>query len=320
MRITTQMLREHLENNIALIVESYIMHNGLPADMASAGHWEMVSEFEADQLDSALYGACRSDSIELVKHVLSLGAKDYDFGLLGACCGNHQTNRDAGNLMMLLGANLKSYDYFQTAALFGNSVCMVTWLAKHIEPNDGDFETILRAGAFNGNMELVNFAIQNGAEGWRRMFFDACAGGDNGMVLLGLMNTRIPAIGLAGAGHGGHIIIMERMLRLGATNYYHALSNAILSNRVDAVRYMLDYITQHTKKINSTALNNAFSNAFHLGHFEIAHLLLICGADRCMFYKDCNQPWELHINAMQSQKLLDEFLDATHASTNPNIE
>ena len=61
MRVTTQLLCEHFPEDLSLLIESYIMEYGFPADMASAGHWELVHEFKTEQLDSALYGACRGD-------------------------------------------------------------------------------------------------------------------------------------------------------------------------------------------------------------------------------------------------------------------
>ena len=308
MRATTELLCEHLELNLALIAESYIIKDGLPADMASAGHWEIVSEFDAHQLDSALYGACRGDSIALVQHVLSLGASDYDFGLLGACCGDSESNRDAGELMLSLGANLTAQDYFHAVARFGNSIHMVTWLTKHKVPNDADLEAILCGGLFNGNMEVVHFAVQNGASHCRMTFFDACAGGDTGMVLLGLINGGSPAIGLAGASSGGHIPIIQQMIRLGATNYDHALLNAVIENHLAAVQYMLDYIIQHKKEINATVLNDTFSIAVHNNYFEIARMLITYGAKKCTHSHYCTQPWSLHVNALQSQETLSDFL------------
>ncbi len=307
MRETTRLLCEHFPDHLACIIESYIMEDGYPADMASAGHWELVSEFKPDELDSALYGACRGDSIPLVNHVISLGAKNYSFGLLGACCGNSPENQEAGDLMFSLGAEVKTYEYFDAVARFANSMRMVTWLAKHAEPCDRDFKSILRGGAFTGNMELVNFAIHNGANNWDTMFFDACRGGDRGMILLGLVNGGIPSHGLAGACSGGHIHVIQWMMRLGATNYDHGLINAVMENHVDTVHYMLKLMTQNGNTLDATVLNDVFSIAFHNNHFTLAHILRDLGAKRCTHTHYCNVPWTDHIAAMESEDTLRAF-------------
>lgn len=312
MRKTTQLLCEHFPNNLAPLIESYIMEEGFPADMATAGHWELVSEFKDFELDSALYGACRGDSIQLVRHVISLGAKDYSFGLLGACCSNREVNREAGELMFSLGAEAKTYEYSDAVARFSNSMHMVTWLAKHKELNDIDFESILRGSAFTGNMSLVNFAIHNGANNWKMMFFDACRGGDHGMILLGLVNGGIPSLGLAAACSGGQMHVIRWMMRLGAVNYDHGLINAAMENHIDVVSYMIKIITQNGNTLDATVLNNVFSIAFHNSHFTIACILLTHGAKRCTHSHYCTHPWIDHITSLQSKDTLLAFNRAPH--------
>jgi hypothetical protein len=303
MRVTTQLLEVHLLESLARLAESYIMdETPYPADMASAGHWELVSKFDADQLDSALYGACRGDSILLVKHVISLGATNYNFGLLGACCGNEDANREAGELMISLGAKVTEYDYFNVCARFANDMRMVAWLSKYREPSNGDFEAILRGGAFAGNMELVNFAIHNGANNWDMMLFDACSGGDTGMILLGLVNGGTPRLGLAGACIGGNIHAVDWMVRLGATNYDHGLNNAASENHIDVALHMLELMTHHDQVPDVDKLNSAFSVAYHNEYFPLARILLDRGASKCTHTHYCTDTWETHLLTLRSSK------------------
>lgn len=299
MRVTTQLLCEHFPENLALLIESYIMEDGYPADMATAGHWELVSEFKEDQLESALYGACRGDSILLVKHILEMGSTSYDFGLLGACCSNGEVNREAGDLMISLGGKAETYEYFDAVARFANDMRMVTWLARFQEPSERDYESILCGGAFTGNMELVNFAVHNGANNWDSMLFNACKGGDTGMILLGLVNGGKPALGLAGASSSRLENVIKWMMRLGAKNYNHGLINAAMENHIDIVLYMLE--------LGADRIDDAFSIAFHNSHFALAHILLTHGATQCTHNHYCRTPWADHITAMESENTLRAF-------------
>ncbi len=90
------------------------------------------------------------------------------------------------------------------------------------------------------------------------------------------LNGCKPILGLAGACTGGQLHAIKWMIRCGARNYDHGLSNATMENHIDIVLYMLELgATDHCR------ISRAFSIAFHNNHFALAHILLERGAKQC---------------------------------------
>jgi hypothetical protein len=224
MRETTRLLCEHMPEGPALIAESYIMMEGYPADMATAGHWELVSAMSKEKLDSALYGACRGDSMPLVHHVIALGATDYVFGLLGACCG---TNIEACELMLprveysALAEN--SFECTHAAAAYGG-MRTVEWILEH--PQLLSDPGLICGAMQSGDMRIVSLVISMGIRDYTEMFY-AGRSGDRGIALLALLRGGNPRAGLRGALSCGHINLARWMISHGADNIHDAVRYAI---------------------------------------------------------------------------------------------
>jgi hypothetical protein len=240
-----------------------------PADMATAGHWEIVSGFGRDEFDSALYGACRGDSMPLVRHVIGLGASGYEFGLLGGCCG---TNFEACELMFsLIRKTPKNIgEYFHAAAAF-SGMNMVKWLLNHYPDVENCYEYILSGGARGGDMEAVSFVISNGEPtNWDDAAFNAAEGGDRGMTLLMLTKGANINTSLIGACYGDNISLVRWLLNRGATAVDNALWIAATSRYFDIVGMIFDMRPMEA----NDAVSRLFGRAFHENDFKMSDFLL----------------------------------------------
>lgn len=129
--------------------------------------------------DNALYGACYSGNMDLIKIIPST---EYDFGLEGACLGGHL---EAAQYMILQGAT--------------------------------DFDTGLKWACFKDNVELAQYMISQGATDWHPGIESAAAYGylDIAKLLYGMIvydDSIHEAIILAS--QEGHLDVAELLLTL----------------------------------------------------------------------------------------------------------
>lgn len=192
------------------------------------GHLELVKELAeyyikswVNYIDSdgssvllnVLYHACKGGNFECVIYIISELGYCHIEGLKGACEG--------GN-MEILEYLFKIYDCknFQ--------LCILLYYAGK-----------------GGNMKIVNFLIQKGANGWDSLLCGACAGGHMELVILALNK--------------------------GAKDYYNALS-VLCENEGDNVEIaeiLIDYVDN---------LNGLINSACRYKNIKIVKLLLEYGA------------------------------------------
>jgi len=277
---TSGLVAEHLPKHAGLI-ESYIIETEtlFPADMASAGHWEHTMAFDKGAQDSALYGACRGDSIEMVKELLKRPGIDVNFGLLGASSGG---NIEAADLMVAHGATLDENhggNLAEAAAKFGNSLPMVKWLAERRAETPRDIDYILEGSCGNGNADLISYAIDRGARNWDQGAFAAAEGGNMETVALMLGKGASINSVLAGACAGGSAEIANHALQRNATDYNAAARAAAGEGRLDYVELMF--------KQGATDVNGVFTEGYHRDDWSAARLKVVewalaRGAERCL--------------------------------------
>jgi len=226
---TTTELMVHLPERLAQLVEMFICSKtDLISSAAEAGHWEILDErlkmwvgsVRKSKLNCALYGACKSGSIELAKHLIDLGADDLCYALYGACGSDDiKTVRlliEKGAL--IADTDFNHYDYFHQAIVYSGKEIFDLLIENVDLKNDfvagAALNGILHGGFQAANMSAISFAMING-ESMHNALYAACISGCKGMVVLAMVWDKQYGTGLNGACRGGHVEIAGRMISLG---------------------------------------------------------------------------------------------------------
>lgn len=222
MRQTTILLTEHILEQLALIVESYIIHvTKCIRDLAAAGHCELLDMFMTDQyrLDNALLGAVRSGSLTLVQHVIDCGAKNYFAGFFSAC---HGSNLDIAKLLLNYDYQLKLRLYPTRAHLpalgqYSHPVELFNWVCD-VNPDMENIEITTYTAIESEDMRMLSAAVMHGASirGW--MYF-AGLSGSLAMVVLASQYDKNYTSGFVGACYAGNLKLIKWFIDRGEFNF-----------------------------------------------------------------------------------------------------
>lgn len=142
-----------------------------------------------------------------------------------------------------------------------------------IEKGANDFDQALYGACEGGNMEIVNLMIEKGAKIGYSILFWACLGGHieiiNLMIKKGAKNFND---GFYGACQGGDMRIVELMIGKGANDFNLGLYGACLRGHMNIVLYMIE------KGANN--YNQGLLQACWIGHLEIVNLMVEKGATK----------------------------------------
>jgi len=189
----------------------------------------------------ALYGACESGNMKLLKYAIKNGAYDFYEGSYQVC----------------LHGYLELFNYLRPLLKTGDEIDL--WFEAACE---------------SGNYQIINELIKLGAKNWNRGLEGACCGGHydiaEWMIKLGAYDWNT---GFAQACRGGHIKIVELMIEKGVYYTADGLYWACYKGNESLVKYLID------KGINSW--NKGLQGACFTKNLTLIKLMIEKGADCC---------------------------------------
>ena len=236
--------------------------NGLQG-ACEGGHFEIARMLIArgsNNFNLALYHACLFGSVEIAEYLISLGARSFDLSLDAA-----SINGNVELVKLLIKHGSTNY-----ANAFNNAcLCAHVELARLLLPNmnvsalsngfvsackSGSFEivrmiysripdnfyTYANQGLRSTNKDIVNFAIEHGADNWEGALLFACSTGDPEYAKLALKNGAVGVNGgLQNASCEGCRELVDLMLEHGATHINLAIYNARMSGYDAIAEYLI---------------------------------------------------------------------------------
>ncbi len=197
---------------------------------------------EIDDLNWGLSGACLGNHMNIVELLIFKGAYEYNWGFRNSCYGGHL---EMTKFLIHKGAS----EY--NSCLRGH-INIVKLLISYND-NNSIYPLLINGGLSNaclrGHSDIINLLITNGASDYDRGLVNAC--------------------------YGGHLEIINLMIEKGATNWKESLFNACLGGHMNIVEFMFDKLHYN----NLDILNNCLNYACSGGHRNIVELLIIRGAN-----------------------------------------
>ena len=194
-------------------------------------------------------------------------------------------HRDIIELMITKGANSWN-DAIITAARGGQKDMIVFLLSKRRnkrhsrQKNRAALNSAMYQALYKGHIDVANFLITQGANGWKQAMLSAAHDGRidivNFMITKGANNWNETMAWAAGY---GHIDIVQLMVEKGANNLYHAMSCARHPDIIAYLRQKLqltlvDYVGSETCSICyvQDTLNMCITKCNHAFHRDCINL------------------------------------------------
>ena len=123
----------------------------------------------------------------------------------------------------------------------------------------------------SGNIDIVQFVIDRGADAWNEGLLYACMNGKMDMVLLMLKKgANSLHMGLEYACIGGNVEIVKLMIEKGASNWDDALYYACVGGNIDIIQLIIEK--------GATDWNSGLVGACHSGNIELVRTMIANGA------------------------------------------
>ncbi len=218
-------------------------------------------------LNEGLRYSAEANNKEFIKLMISKGARDMSKIFIGACAGGH---------LELAKSYEGCYDYdvFDKALVYAcksDNKDLVEYILSIIYFVYNHSENAFNIACQRGNIEIINFLINDGYYNYNNGLEGACEGGHNEvikiMITLGATDYNG---GLVGACRGGHNDIIKIMIDLGATDYNGGLVGACRGGHIEIVNLMIS--------LGANEYNLGLENASRGGHIEIVKLMISLGA------------------------------------------
>lgn len=224
-----------------------------------------------DGYNKGMYYAAELGDLDLVKYFISKGADSINIAMAYASRGGQN---DVFKFFIRRGAS-DFYWPLKYAAMKNHRhiVDYILSLKPHWDKmtlNNG-----MAGAAEGGHRDLVELFIQRGADNWIKGATGAARGGHEDLVDFFMARTDrredlLDSV-LVGAAEGGHIHLVEKSIKLGATRLGWALASAAANGHKNVVEFLL--------KSRTGGLTDAILGAAQEGHEDIVIMLLNKGAN-----------------------------------------
>lgn len=172
--------------------------------------------------------ACKGKHMNVIEFMMANDYGSVNEGLWGACEGGHF---DLVKIFLSKEETIK----FSKGAFTKAAECIDSGLER---------------ACINGNLELINYLIDKGAERWNCALAGACEGGHvniiDDMIMRGADEWNRA---LAGACKGGHMNIIERFIKYPSVDLSFAMGLAACGGQLNVIKYL---ITKGAKPDNFT--------------------------------------------------------------------
>jgi len=177
----------------------------------------LMISYGADDWNRALACACESGNMDAVQLMIEYGANEWNYGLDAACRGGYT---EIAKLMIEKGA--EGVDWALKYACSSGNLDTVNLLIEHGTCKKGSYyyNLGLKYACKSGNMSIINLMVKYGANDYIKALEGACLGGNIKICLFVI--EKLEGIcdysdwGLKNACDGGHIDILNLMIRQGA--------------------------------------------------------------------------------------------------------
>ncbi len=163
---------------------------------------------------------------------------------------------------------------------------------------------------------IIDFLIDQGAEGLHMAIFTAAINGNKKMItkLISQMNSDDAywSLGMAGAARGGHKELIDYSISLGATDYNHAMSQAAAGGHLNIIDYMISK--------GASEFGQALGHAISFDQFtSIKYLLSIMPDDVVEVTVAEDIPMIISLDNPKMYKLLHRWIQLTPEDLNDII-
>jgi len=254
------------------------------------GHLDIIKlllELDATNFNSGFDGACKGGFMNIINMMIELGATKFEDGLYFACDGNHV---EIVRMLINKGATQYIRDGFNYACMNGNLEIINLLLDNGaMDYLDDEISEVF----FRGHRDAVKLLLDKGAnvDGMCQNLRLACKYGDLQMINF-LLEHGADNLdeGLCGACMSGRLDIIDLMISKGANYWNKGLYGACMGGHLDIIDFMISK--------GANYWNKGLTGACMKGKFNAMKLMISKGANKCHKY-DCKKTMAEHLEVSE---------------------